>query len=310
MHTEIIPRFYKTTSVIHATVPNAIFFVKGINDTSVRTYVTTLDGQAIPLQDLTGGAGGGAITLTSTDGSITVTGTSTSKNIELSSALQNLINNALQSGDAISFLINDAGYITLADVPTFDPINYDLEDFNNSGADKFAKQSELPANTSDLNNNGSDGTSTYVEVDELGDVATSNDYNDLDNRPTIPSISGLASETFVTNALKSNQYDQNNITFKNTIGDYFGKVTTPRTGALTFDITDAVTGGVSIVYYQDATLQMPSVWLQTGMEFLPNQINKLYFERDSEGYITMNIINAGVDVTAPSTIGTLTITNE
>ena len=40
--------------------------------------------------------------------------------------------------------------------------------------------------TSDLTNDGSDATSTYVETDELGTTAFSNDYNDLDNKPTIP----------------------------------------------------------------------------------------------------------------------------
>ena len=44
----------------------------------------------------------------------------------------------------------------------------------------------FPVNTSDLINDGADGTSTYVETEELGAVAFSNDYNDLDNLPTIP----------------------------------------------------------------------------------------------------------------------------
>lgn len=110
-------------------------------------------------------------------------------------------------------------------------------------------------------------------------------------------------------AIVSNQLSQNNITFKNPIGDYFGKVTAPRTGTLTFDTTDAVTGGIAIVYYNNATLDIPSVWLTVG-DFIAGEINKLYFERDSEGYITLNILNAGGDVTPPSTIGTLTITDE
>ena len=42
--------------------------------------------------------------------------------------------------------------------------------------------------TSELINDGSDATSTYVEADELGAVAFSNDYNDLDNLPTIPTV--------------------------------------------------------------------------------------------------------------------------
>lgn len=49
--------------------------------------------------------------------------------------------------------------------------------------------------TSDLINDGSDGTSTYVEADELGAVATSNDYNDLDNLPTIPTVPNFADQT-------------------------------------------------------------------------------------------------------------------
>ena len=59
----------------------------------------------------------------------------------------------------VSYWTNDAGYITSA---------------------------ALPTKTSDLTNDGSDGTSTYVEADELATVATSGDYDDLINKPTIP----------------------------------------------------------------------------------------------------------------------------
>lgn len=44
----------------------------------------------------------------------------------------------------------------------------------------------VPTKTSDLTNDGSDNTSTYVEADELATVATSGSYNDLSNKPTIP----------------------------------------------------------------------------------------------------------------------------
>lgn len=50
----------------------------------------------------------------------------------------------------------------------------------------IAELSDLPTQTSDLTNNGSDGLSTYVEADELAMVATSGSYNDLTNKPTIP----------------------------------------------------------------------------------------------------------------------------
>lgn len=44
----------------------------------------------------------------------------------------------------------------------------------------------VPTKTSELTNDGSDNTSTYVEADELATVATSGSYNDLLNTPTIP----------------------------------------------------------------------------------------------------------------------------
>lgn len=52
----------------------------------------------------------------------------------------------------------------------------------------IAEKSDLPTKTSDLTNDGADGTSTYVEADELATVATSGDYSDLINTPTIPTV--------------------------------------------------------------------------------------------------------------------------
>lgn len=50
-----------------------------------------------------------------------------------------------------------------------------------------------PSKTSDLTNDGADGTSTYVEADELATVATSGSYNDLSNKPTIPTAGTITS---------------------------------------------------------------------------------------------------------------------
>lgn len=41
----------------------------------------------------------------------------------------------------------------------------------------------IPVKTSDITNDGSDGTSTYVQASQLALVATTNDYEDLDNKP-------------------------------------------------------------------------------------------------------------------------------
>lgn len=38
-------------------------------------------------------------------------------------------------------------------------------------------------------------THTASQVSGLADVATSGDYNDLSNKPTIPSLSGYATQT-------------------------------------------------------------------------------------------------------------------
>lgn len=63
-----------------------------------------------------------------------------------------------------------------------------------------ANISALPTKTSDLTNDGSDGTSTYVEANELGTVATTNDYTDLDNLPTIDTATSTTSNNAITNS--------------------------------------------------------------------------------------------------------------
>lgn len=61
--------------------------------------------------------------------------------------------------------------------------------------DGFITSAELPTKTSDFTNDGSDGTSTYVEADELSTVATTGSYNDLNDQPTIPDDSNLVHKT-------------------------------------------------------------------------------------------------------------------
>jgi hypothetical protein len=108
----------------------------------------------------------------------------------------------------------------------------------------------------------------------------------------------------------SNQFNQNNITFTNVNGDYFGTVTAPRSGTLTFDITGAVTGGIAVVYYNDATLTLPETLFLKGT-FAPGELNKIYLERDSQGFITANIVNGSAVVpgVASATAPTITVTD-
>lgn len=55
-----------------------------------------------------------------------------------------------------------------------------------------ADKSEIPTKTSELNND-----SGFVSGNELADVATSGSYNDLTNKPVIPSLDGYATEAWV-----------------------------------------------------------------------------------------------------------------
>ena len=92
---------------------------------------------------------------------------------------------------------NDVGYITSASLPTK---TSELQNDGSDGTSTYVEADELatvattgnysdlngtPTKTSDFLNDGSDGTSTYVEADELATVATTGSYSDLLNKPTI-----------------------------------------------------------------------------------------------------------------------------
>ena len=104
----------------------------------------------------------------------------------------------------VSELTNDAGYITSADIPTktsdltndsgfitnsvSNLTNYytKSQTYTQGEVNSLLSAITIPTKTSDLTNDGADGTSTYVEADQLATVATSGSYNDLSNKPTIP----------------------------------------------------------------------------------------------------------------------------
>ena len=95
--------------------PSRMIAVKADNESSFSLYVTDKNGVPYPLKDLQGS--GGITGLTNTDGNLVITGAN-SKVINIAPALLSVINSALQSGANISELVNDEGFITLADIPT------------------------------------------------------------------------------------------------------------------------------------------------------------------------------------------------
>lgn len=138
--------FYKTDSLTNLKA-NSLIALKTTGEAAFSLFITDKNGLPYPLKDE--GGTGGITAIQNTDGNLTITGGS-NKVINVSTTLLNLINSALQSGDNVSNLINDANYITLADIPTFVASDYDLEDFTNAGVDPYAHLSDLSTGITNL----------------------------------------------------------------------------------------------------------------------------------------------------------------
>lgn len=158
------------------------------NDSGYLTSIPTASSSVL------GGIKVGSGLSATEDGTLSVTGPSitvdsalstTSTNPVENRVITNALNNKANISDIptvptnVSSFYNDAGYLTSTDVAS----NY----YNKTETYTQAQVNALiPTKTSELTNNGSDNTSTYVELDELASVATSGSYNDLLNKPTIP----------------------------------------------------------------------------------------------------------------------------
>lgn len=92
-------------------------------------------------------------------------------------------------------LTNGAGFITTAALSNYYTKS---ETYSQQEVNSLINTLSIPTKTSDLTNDGSDGTSTYVEADELATVATTGDYDDLLNKPTIPTIVDMTGATSST----------------------------------------------------------------------------------------------------------------
>lgn len=92
-------------------------------------------------------------------------------------------------------LTNGAGFITTAALSNYYTKG---ETYSQQEVNSLINTLSIPTKTSDLTNDGSDGTSTYVEADDLATVATSGSYNDLSNKPTIPTIVDMTGATAST----------------------------------------------------------------------------------------------------------------
>ena len=104
-------RAYKVTSLA-GIKPNSIVALKVPNENKFELYVSDVNGVPYPLKTISGGA---IQSIVNTDGNISITG-SNNLTINIAPSLLSVINSALQAGDNISNLNNDAEYITISDI--------------------------------------------------------------------------------------------------------------------------------------------------------------------------------------------------
>ena len=125
-------------------------------------------------------------------------------------------------------------------------------------ADDYIKNK--PTKTSDFTNDGSDGTSVYVEADELATVATTGSYTDLSNTPTIGDATltiqknSTTIDTFTANATSNKTIDisvptktsditndgdgTSNFATEDYVDTYGGKIDTIKVNGTTQTITN------------------------------------------------------------------------
>lgn len=186
----------------------------------------------------------------------------------------------------------------------------------------------VPTKTSDLTNDGSDNTSTYVEADELATVATSGLYSDLTGTPSIPAAQ--VNSDWNSNSGVSQILNKPSLATVATTGAYGDLSGTPSlaTVATTGDYDD-LTNKPSIPTVNDATLtiQRNGTNIQTFTAnassnvtadiSVPTKTSDLtndgsdntaqYLETDETAYKTASIPFGQVDDTSTSTVFTATV---
>lgn len=110
-----------------------------------------------------------------------------------------IVGNTISAPSNVSAFTNDSGYLTSSSLSNYYTKS---ETYSQGEVNSLINAITVPTKTSDLTNDGADGTSTYVEADDLATVATTGDYDDLTNKPTLPTdFTGATSSAAGTNGL-------------------------------------------------------------------------------------------------------------
>ena len=165
------------------------FYTKAESDATFVPQTRTINGNALS-SDITLTAADvhalpdSTVIPTVNDATLTIQKNGTAVQTFTANQASNAVANITVPTDT-SDLTNGAGFITSADLPTK---TSDLTNDGSDGTSTYVEADDMPTKTSDFTNDGSDGTSTYVEADELATVATTGDYDDLLNKPNIPTV--------------------------------------------------------------------------------------------------------------------------
>lgn len=203
-----------------------------------------------------------------------------------------------------------------------------VDTFTANASSNVTANITVPTKTSDLANDGADGTSTYVEADELAAVATSGLYSDLTGTPTIPAAQ--VNSDWNSNSGVSQILNKPSLAAVATTGQYSDLSGAPSlaTVATTGSYTD-LTNKPTIPTVNDATLtiQRNGTNVQTFTAnassnvtadiSVPTKTSDLtndgsdntaqYLETDETAYRTSAIPFGQVDDTSTSTVFTATV---
>lgn len=175
-------KIFKVKSLADIKDADSIYCVKSSTDTEFTLVVTDSLGNTVNLKDLQTPSGIQGII--SDDGTIEITG-GNFKNIRLSATLVNAINSSLKTGDNISDLVNDAGYLT--SFTEVDPIFQASEASNFVSGDKANLDNQSGVNTGDETVTSIQAKRPLKTVDNKSLEGTGNieiDYNTVINKPT------------------------------------------------------------------------------------------------------------------------------
>lgn len=186
--------------------PSRIVAVKADGDTAFSLWVTDKTGIPYPLKDLQNN-----VIITNTDGNLQITSSSTSTNINLASSILATINSALQSGDNISELVNNVGYLTTFTEtdPVFQAseaslfVSGDKANLDNQSGINSGNQTSIvgiSGTKSEFNTSLIDGNFLFVgDVSNTPDATTTSKgviklAGDLAGTADVPTVPGLANK--------------------------------------------------------------------------------------------------------------------